>query len=243
VAGDSRVENQQQKAQPSISRGFNYRELRTATRVSLLGLSRPPTLALVSIIAIVLIAVRAALAGPPTDAVMTNIDRVIGVLEDPNLKSQPRERLAAVRRIASEIFDVRETARRSLGRHWQERTPAEREEFVRLFSDLLEATYLSKIEGYGGEKILAGGDTVEGEQATVRTKVITKKGTEIAVDYRLLRRSETWKIYDVNIEGVSLVANYRAQFDRILQTSSYENLVQRLRDKQSDFAFGAKPSS
>src|SRR5262245_52727115 len=190
-----------------------------------------------------LIVVRVAAAGAPTEAVMSNIDRVIGALEDPNLKSQPKERRAAVRRIASQIFDVRETARRSLGRHWQARTPAERDEFVQLFSDLLEATYISRIEGYGGEKILNGGDTVNGQQATVRTRLITKKGTEIGIDYRLLQQSESWKVYDVSIEGVSLVANYRVQFDRIIQSSSYEELVQKLRSKQNEFMTGAKPAS
>jgi phospholipid transport system substrate-binding protein len=214
-----------------------------AIRGALATLSSRLPFMLVPIVAITLMAGRVAAAGTPTDAVMSNIDRVISVLEDPNLKSQPSERRAAVRSIASEIFDVQETARRSLGRHWQARTPAEREEFVRLFSDLLEATYISKIEGYGGEKILNGGDTVDGQQATVRTRLITRKGTEIGIDYRLLRRSELWKVYDVSIEGVSLVANYRVQFDRIIQSSSYEDLVQKLRNKQSEFTTGGKPPS
>jgi phospholipid transport system substrate-binding protein len=232
---------------PQRSRSIGLLAVREARGTAIRGALRMPSrrwpFMLVAMVAMTLMSGRPAAAGAPTDAVMSNIDRVISVLEDPGLKSQPRERRAAVRRIAREIFDVRETARRSLGRHWQARTPAEREEFVQLFGDLLEATYLSKIEGYGGEKVLNGGDTVDGQRAIVHTRLMTRKGTEIGIDYRLLRQSDSWKVYDVSIEGVSLVANYRVQFDRIIQGSSYEDLVQKLRNKHSEFTTGAKPPS
>jgi len=176
-------------------------------------------------------------AGAPTEQLRTQVDRVLKTLEDPELKKETRarDRRATVRRIAEEIFDFTETARRSLGRHWAARTPAEREEFVRLFGDLLERSYLSKIELYGGEKVQFLGDTIDGENANVRTKIITKQGTEIPIDYKMLKRADRWVVYDVAIEGVSLVANYRTQFNKIIQTSSYQELVKKLKTKQEEF--------
>jgi phospholipid transport system substrate-binding protein len=184
-------------------------------------------------------------AGPPTDQLKVQIDRVLRVVENPEYKKQgkQRDRRAAVRQIASEIFDFGETARRSLGRHWQARTPAERQQFVTLFTDLLERSYISKIELYGGERIAYNGDTVDGEVAFVRTRLTTKQGTDIPIEYRMLRRGDRWMVYDVVIEGISLIANYRTQFNKIIQTSSYEELVRRMKDKQEEFeaAHGIEP--
>jgi phospholipid transport system substrate-binding protein len=174
-------------------------------------------------------------AGPPTDQLRSQIDRVIKTLDDPELKTRSVERRKAVRRIADDIFDFGETAKRSLGRHWQARSPAERGEFVQLFTDLLERSYISKIELYSGERITYAGDTMDGEQAVVRTKVITKQGTEVPVDYRMLRKGARWLVYDVLIEGVSLIANYRTQFNKIIQTSSYQDLVKKMKTKQEEF--------
>jgi phospholipid transport system substrate-binding protein len=176
-------------------------------------------------------------AGPPTDALRAQIDRVVKTLEEPELKkeSKAKERRATVRKVAEEIFDFAETAKRSLGRHWLPRTPAERKEFVDLFADLLERSYLSKIELYNGEKIAFLGDTVDGDQATVRTKLITKQSTEIPVDYKMSRQGDRWLVYDVVIEGVSLIANYRTQFNKIIQTSSYQELVRKMKTKQAEF--------
>jgi phospholipid transport system substrate-binding protein len=174
-------------------------------------------------------------AGPPTEQLRTQMDRVIKVLEDPELKRDGRqiERRAAIRRIANEIFDFNETARRSLGQHWNARTPAEREEFVKLYADLLERSYIGKIELYSGERIQFVGDTIERDQATVRTRLGTKAGTEIPVDYRMHRvAGDRWLTYDVAIEGVSMVANYRAQFNKIIQASGYSSLVSKLTEKQ-----------
>jgi phospholipid transport system substrate-binding protein len=176
-------------------------------------------------------------AGPPSDQLRGHVDRVIKVLEDPELKREGRvpERRAAIRRIANEIFDFNETTRRSLGQHWQARTPQEREEIVRLYADLLERSYIGKIELYSGERIQFVGDTVEGDQATVRTRLVTKAGTEIPVDYRMHRVSgDRWLAYDVAIEGVSMVANYRAQFNKIIQTSGFRSLVTKLAAKQEE---------
>jgi phospholipid transport system substrate-binding protein len=182
--------------------------------------------------------VRAGWAGAPTDLLRVQIDRVVKTLDEPDLKKEgkARERRAAVRRIAEDIFDFAETAKRSLGRHWQPRTAAERKEFVDLFANLLERSYLSKIELYSGEKIAYLGDTIEGDQATVRTRIITKHGTEIPVDYKMYRHGDRWLVYDVFIEGVSLIANYRTQFNKIIQTSSYQELVRKMKTKQAEFS-------
>ncbi|MBI4256350.1 MAG: ABC transporter substrate-binding protein, partial [Candidatus Rokubacteria bacterium] len=139
------------------------------------------------------------------------------------------------RRIANDIFDFSETAKRSLARHWQSRTPAEREEFVQLFGDLLERSYISKIELYGGEKIGYIGESMDGDLATVRTRIVTRHGSEIPIDYKMHHLGSRWLVYDVTIEGVSLVANYRTQFNKIIQTSSYAELVKRMKTKQEEF--------
>jgi phospholipid transport system substrate-binding protein len=144
------------------------------------------------------------------------------------------ERRAAVRQIANEIFDFGEIARRSLGRYWQPLSEAQRAEFVGLFGDLLERSYISKIELYGGEKIIYSGERVDGDLAIVGTKIITKNGTEVPIDYRLFRRGDRWMVYDVNIEGISLVSNYRTQFNKIIQTSGYGTLVDRMKAKQTE---------
>lgn len=176
-------------------------------------------------------------AGAPLDQLRTQIDRVLKTLDDPELKKDSRgaARRAAVRKIADDIFDFPETAKRSLARHWQPRTAAERDEFVKLFSDLLERSYISKIELYGGEKIVYVSDTIEGDQGLVRTRIITKSGAEVPVEYRMLKKGDRWLVYDVVIEGVSLVANYRTQFNKIIQTSSYAELVKKMKVKQDEF--------
>jgi len=189
-----------------------------------------------TVLALLLVAVSAR-AGEPTDQLRAQIDRVIKVLEDPELKkaNKAKERRAAIRKVANDIFDFGETARRSLARHWTQRTAAEREEFVQLFADLLERSYISRIEAYGGEKIAYVGETIDGDVATVKTKITTRQGTEIPVDYRMHKRGDKWLVYDVIIEGVSLVADYRVQFNKIITTSSYAELVKKMRDKQEEF--------
>jgi len=141
-------------------------------------------------------------------------------------------RHAAVGKIVEETFDLGEMTRRTLGPHWQSLTEAERAEFVTLFGDLLDRAYFSRIAAYNGEKITVLGDSIDGELATVRTRIVTQQGVEVPVDYRMLHRGDRWVVYDVSIEGVSLVANYRAQFNRIIQTSSYQALVDKLRAKR-----------
>jgi phospholipid transport system substrate-binding protein len=161
----------------------------------------------------------------------------VKVLEDPALKGEDHrgDRRDAVRKLAGEIFDVEETAKRALGRHWQGRSAAEREEFVRLFGELLERTYIARIDQYGGERVRYVAETIDGETATVRGRVVTRQGTEIPVDARMLRKGDRWLMFDVSVENISMIANYRAQFDAIIRKTSYGELVQRLKTKQTEF--------
>ena len=173
-------------------------------------------------------------AETPADQVRVQIDRVIKLLADPGLKAPGREqaRHDAIREVGEETFDLAEMARRTLGPHWQRLTEAQRAEFVTLFGDLLDHAYFARIAAYNGEKITVLGESIDGGLATVRTRIVTQQGVETPVDYRMLRRGDRWVVYDVSIEGVSLVANYRAQFNRILQTSSYQALLEKLRSRR-----------
>jgi phospholipid transport system substrate-binding protein len=166
-----------------------------------------------------------------------SIDRVLEILQDPVLAGPDKavERRKAVRKVADEVFDFTEISRRSLARHWQGRSPRERAEFVKLFGDLLERSYFSRIEVYGGEKIQYLREEIESDLATVFTTIITKQGQEVPVSYRMHRSGGRWLVYDVVVEGVSLVSNYRSQFNRIIQTSSYAELVKRMKTKQEEF--------
>lgn len=205
------------------------------------SLRRHVALVLALAVAGLALAASPARAGAPLDQLRLQVDRVLKVLDDPELKKpdKAKDRRLAVRKIANDIFDFSETAKRSLGRHWQARTPAEQSEFVLLFSDLLERSYLSKIELYGGEKIQYLSDAVEnGDQAKVLTKIVARQGSEIPIEYRMHKKGERWLVYDVMIEGVSLVSNYRTQFNKIIQTSSFQELVKKMKSKQEEFASG-----
>ena len=187
-------------------------------------------------LAFTLIAVNGASAGAPTDQLRSAVDSVLATLSDPEMKKEAKtaERRRRIRAAANEIFDFPEISRRALATHWQARTPAERQEFAALFSDLLESSYISKIESYSGEKIQYLAETNEGNLAIVRTRIVGKQGIETSVDYRMLLQDGRWRAYDVTIEGVSLVANYRAQFNSIIQRSGYADLIARLKAKQGD---------
>ncbi len=175
-------------------------------------------------------------AGPPTDQIRRSIDLVLKTLSDPDLKNKAKtmERRTTIRKVANEIFDFSEISQRSLGRHWQGRTPAERDEFIGLFGDLLEHAYITKIESYAGEKILYAGEVADGDQAVVKTRIVTKQGTETPVDYKMFLKEDRWRAYDVTIEGISLVANYRTQFNAIIGRAGYPDLVAKLKAKQAE---------
>jgi len=170
-------------------------------------------------------------AGAPTDQLRASVDQIIKVLDDPTLKPEGKvaERRAAIRKEALVVFDFTETAKRALGRHWQGLSDQDRQEFTALFTDLIERAYISKIERYSGEKIAYTGEAVDSGLATVRTRFVTKQGTEVPIDYRMQQKGDRWLVYDVSIEGVSLINNYRTQFDKIIQTSSYAELVRKLK--------------
>lgn len=145
------------------------------------------------------------------------------------------ERQRGIRQAAASLFDFMEMSRRALGRHWAGRTPAERDEFVALFSDLMARSYMGKIDRYAGEAITYVAERVDGEQATVQSRVVTAKKSEVPIEYRLHRVGDRWAAYDVLVENVSLVGTYRSQFDRIIQTGSFGDLLRRMREKESAF--------
>lgn len=193
------------------------------------GLALPPLLAVLA----VLLAAPSAWAGPATDQVKASVERVLKVLRDPELQkpANAEKRRAQIREVAQTIFDFEELSRRALGRHWAARTPAERKRFTGLFTDLLEHNYVSKIESYSGEKVLYLPEQVDGDTITVRSRLVTQKGAEVPLDYRMQKGGDRWQAYDVLVEGISLVANYRTQFNSIINRSSYAGLVKRLEEK------------
>ena len=170
-------------------------------------------------------------AGEPTGEIREAIEQGIAVVKDPKLagKGKQAERRARLREAVAPHFDFREMAKRSLGIHWKDRSPSERGEFILLYQELLENSYAGKIEAYQGEKILYGKESVDPPYAVVRTSIVTMSGQEIPVNYLLLRDGDRWKIYDVVIEGISLVNNYRSQFASILQRSSFRELMRKLK--------------
>jgi phospholipid transport system substrate-binding protein len=177
------------------------------------------------------------IAGELTDQMKQTTDKILSILSDPTLKESPRteERKKLIRKTLDERFDWEEMARRSLARYWAQRTEEEKKEFVHLYTDLVERTYMGKVvEGYSGEEVVYEGENIEKDYGTVRVRIVTKKNTNIAVEYRLRKGGDQWLIYDVSIEGVSLVNNYRAQFDSIMIKVSYANLVKMLKDKVED---------
>lgn len=183
-----------------------------------------------------LLAVSPVSMASPTEVIQVAVEQVVRVVEDSELArpAAAERRRMEIRRIAERLFDFPEMARRSLARHWTDRTSQEREEFVRLFTAILERSYFGKIENFSGERIVYTGEAVDGEYATVRSKVVTSRKTEIPIEYRLHLVNSRWAVYDVLIEGVSFVSTYRAQFNRLIQTSSYEGLMDKMRSKEQE---------
>ena len=182
-----------------------------------------------------------AVAGLPTDQIKATVDKALVVLKDPRFKppAKQQERRDQLRQILFARFDFAEMAKRSLGPDWRRRTPQEQEDFVRLFTDVLERAYADIIESYTNEKIVYVHEKVDGSYADVYSKIVTAKGEEYTINYRAQLSGGDWKVYDVVAENVSLVNNYRSQFTRVISKSSYEELVRRLRDK-SDFTGAPK---
>lgn len=171
-------------------------------------------------------------AGPPTDSMKGTIDEVLRIIRDKELKqaAKAEERRSLLEKVVAERFDYQEMSRRALGAPWNQLSDKEKQEFVSLFQTLLTNSYAEKVESYSGEGVQYLNERTEKDYAEVRTKILSGK-TEIPLDYRLINRGTDWRVYDVVVDGVSLVNNYRGQFTKILRASSYSDLVDQLRKK------------
>lgn len=173
-------------------------------------------------------------AGVPTDQIRTTVDKALTVLKNPRLKSEAKtkERRDQLRQILYARFDFTEMAKRSLGGHWRRRTPEEQREFVRLFTDLLERAYTDRIEAYNDEKFVYLRENLDKNFAEVESRIMTSKGEDFSLNYKVHLVDGEWRIYDIVVENISLVNNYRSQFNRIITNSSYEELIRRMKEKQ-----------
>jgi len=185
-------------------------------------------------------------SGPPTDQLRAGVDRVVVILHDPALagERQGSQRRAAIGQVAGEIFDFGEMARRSLGPHWEKRSPAERAEFARLFTELIQRSYIAKVDQHGSAASVSFlGDTVDEDYAVVKTTIPLSNGSTMPLDYRMRSAGGRWRVYDLSMDGISLLANYRAQFNKIIRTGSFEELVAKLKANQAEFAVPSAPSA
>jgi len=171
-------------------------------------------------------------AESPTEVVRTTVNEVIRILNDDSLKSPakllPRRRL--LEQVIAQRFDYAEMSKRALAAHWTPLTKEQRDEFVEFFKGFLSDRYASKIEGYSGEQVDYLGERRDGQHAEVRTRLRSSK-VEIPMDYRLINKDGRWYAYDIVVDGISLVKNYRSQFDKIIRSGSYEELVRRLKNR------------
>lgn len=170
----------------------------------------------------------------PIDDVRKTVDEVVRIVSDKEMKKNEQKRRQALKKTISIIFNYGEMAKRSLGKHWNDRTPAEKKQFTDLFATLLENSYAGKIESYNNEKIVYLKEIHDNDHAEVKSKVVTAKRDEFTLDYRMLKDNGRWMVYDVIIEGVSLVSNYRSQFNRIITTRGYGELLKKLQTKSDE---------
>lgn len=181
-------------------------------------------------------ALHAAESGQATEAVRKTIDQVLAILQDPELKSPDRaaERRAKLEKVIGERFDYEEMGKRTLSAHWKNLDSSQQEEFVKLFQSFLSNSYAGNIDGYSGEKVEYTKERYKGNFAEVQTKIVSSKAV-LPLDYRLLKKNGDYRVYDVIVDGVSLVKNYRGQFSRIIKASSYDGLLEKLRTKADQF--------
>jgi phospholipid transport system substrate-binding protein len=177
----------------------------------------------------------AGLAGEPQDQLKETTDKVLSILANPTLKGpgKAKERREMILKTVDERFDWEEMARRSLARHWAQRTPEEKREFTPLFRELLEKVYADKVEGYSWNQIHFEEERIDGDYATLKAKIFTAKDRVIQVEYRTRKKGNHWMVYDFSVEGVSLVNNYRTQFNEIIVKSSYQELIKKLKAKSA----------
>jgi len=169
-----------------------------------------------------------------TSEVKKTVDEVVRIVSDKEMKKNDQKRRQALKKTISKIFDYSEMAKRSMGKHWNQRSAAEKKQFTDLFAGLLENSYASKIESYNNEKIVYLKEIQDGDYAELKSKVVTAKRDEFTLDYRLYNQNGTWMVYDVVIEGVSLVSNYRTQFNKIITTDGYPALLKKLQTKTDE---------
>ena len=173
-----------------------------------------------------------ATAAGPTETVKGAVDQVFVGQDGSALKKVSiAERRADIRKVAENLFDFQEMSRRSLGSTWDTVSPSEKQEFVRLFTSVIANSYMGKIEQYTGEPIRYESEQIDGSEAAVLSRVVTPKGAEIGIEYRLYRADARWAVYDVRVDGISLVNSYKAQFNRLLQRGSFAELLKQLKQK------------
>ena len=163
----------------------------------------------------------------PLGLVKSSVSRVLGIVQAWPMGSH--ERRTGIVRVSHELFDFEEIARRALGRHWNGLSPGEQDEFVHLFTDVLQRAFIASVDGYTNEKVTFIGEAIDGPWAEVRSRITPKKGAAISIDYRLHEGNLRWTVYDVLSERVSLVASYRSQFNSVLRASSFADLLERMR--------------
>lgn len=177
-------------------------------------------------------------AGTARSTLETTVDRVLAILKDPGYR-QDATRPALRDKVEEEIrtiFDYEEFSSRTVGANWPAFTPDQKKRFTEAFAQLLRATYLEKIDGYNGEQIVYTGEmaSTKGDKVEVQTAVTLKDGKVVPVAYRMLEKNARWVVYDVIIEGVSLVKNYRSQFQDLLTRGTAEQLIDRVRSKAEE---------
>jgi phospholipid transport system substrate-binding protein len=163
------------------------------------------------------------------------VDKAVVLLKETRHKPEAiKDRREQIKQILFTRFDFSEMARRALGSHWRRRTANEQEEFVQLFTELLERQYADTIESYTDERIVYVGERTDGSFAEVNSKIFTIKGQEFSINYKAQLVGQDWRVYDVIAEDISMINNFRSQFNRVISGSSYEELVRRLKEKQAD---------
>ena len=177
-----------------------------------------------------------ALAAGAKDTVQGQIDKMLTTMKQPGFKDQSRDaQIAEVRKIINEVFDYEELSRRTLGREWKKFSPEQQTEFIDLFSKILENVYADRILAYTHEKIEFGKETeLKKGRVEVESYIITLDNKKVPIFYRMSNKSGQWRVYDVVIEGISMVKNYRGQFREILKTKKPEDLLQTLREKAKE---------
>jgi phospholipid transport system substrate-binding protein len=173
-------------------------------------------------------------AGSPTEQVRATVDKVLTIVRNPDVKpaGQKKDIQARLVEVIYPRFDFTEMAKRSLGRHWARCTPEEQREFVKVFAALMGRSYAGNIESYTSQNVLYTRESEDQNYAQVDTKIVSENRPPVSINYKLHSVDKVWKVYDLVIEDISVVNNYRSQFDRVIARSSFEELVRMMKEKQ-----------